>query len=75
MQKQSKIVTQQKFTCQESEQQQRNSALKRDSPLLLFQPPEDKDFNENHSNVLPTLVVTSVTLNKSPIKLLIKCLL
>ena len=32
------------FTRQEPEQQQRNSAVKRGSPLLFSKPPEDKGF-------------------------------
>ena len=44
MKKQRKLVTQQRFTRQEPEQQQRNSNVKGASPLLSFQPPEDKGF-------------------------------
>ena len=42
--KQRKLVTQQRFTRQMLEQQQRNSAVKGASPLLFFQYPEDKCF-------------------------------
>ena len=42
--KQIKLVMQQMFTCQEPEQQQRNSTVKGTSPLLFSQPPEDKGF-------------------------------
>ena len=38
------LVKQQRFTHQDPEQQQRNSAVKDASPLLLSQPPEDKGF-------------------------------
>ena len=44
MKKQGKLVTQQRFTRQEPEQQQRNSAVNGASPLLFSQPLEDKDF-------------------------------
>ena len=44
MKKQRKLVTQQRFTHQEPEQQQRNNAVKVASPLLFSQPPEDKSF-------------------------------
>ena len=44
MKKQRKLVTQQRFTRQEPEQQQKNSAVKGASPLLFSQPPEDKGF-------------------------------
>ena len=44
MKKQGKFVTQQRFTRQEPEQQQRNSAVKGVSPLLVTQLPEDKGF-------------------------------
>ena len=44
MTKQRKLVTQQRFTHQEPEKQQRNSAVKGASPLLFFQSPEDKGF-------------------------------
>ena len=44
MEKQRKLVTQQRFTRQEPEQKQRNSTVKRASPLLFFQPSEDKGF-------------------------------
>ena len=44
MKKQGKLVTQQRFTRQEPEQQQRNSAVKGASPLLFFQSQEDKGF-------------------------------
>ena len=44
MKKQRKLVTQQRFTRQGPEQQQRKSAVKGASPLLFSQSPEDKGF-------------------------------
>ena len=44
VEKQRKLVTQQRFTRQEPEQQQRNNTAKGASPLLFSQPSEDKGF-------------------------------
>ena len=58
VEKQRKLVTQQRFTRQEPEQQQRNSTVKGASPLLFSQPSEDKVFCENNLSVLSQLIVT-----------------
>ena len=58
MKRQRKLVTQQIFTCQELQEQQRNGAVKSTIPLLFSQTPENKGFlRKQLSTVLSKLVV------------------
>ena len=81
MKKQRKLVTQQRFTRQELEQQQRNSAVKDASPVLFCQLSEDKGFLQNQLKCTITISCNIIVITnfgqvlKWPIKLQLKCLL